>query len=83
MDDLIKKNNIPNINPSKVNQINETRPIVKEAIGNFFETFSKADVGFSWKDDLESQLAHTKRQSLKLSHLLDANSNGKNLNVIG
>lgn len=83
MDDFIKKHNIPGIAPTKVNKVQEAKPVVKEAIGNFFETMSNIGSETLNKETLELQIASVKRQSRDLQVLLDSGISGKKLNVIG
>lgn|GEM_PF-4701550 len=83
MDDFIKKQNIPNINPSTKIKTSETKPVVKELTGNFFETFAKSDNKFSWNQDVDSEISKIKRQTKEIENVLKTGAMGMNINIVG
>lgn len=83
MDNFIKKQNLPEINPSININTRESKPIVKEAIGNFFETFAASETKFSWKENIEAQILEIKSQTKDLAKILNASNKGASLNLMG
>jgi len=73
-------NNNVFINPSPNIQFTESKPIVKEAIGNFFESIGNSENNISWKDDLPAMIANATKQFETQRETLKSGDVGNNFN---